>query len=129
MNFIDIVIIIGVLFIAAFAVEFGLTKLLNIPIREKRYINDQHKQRYKQFIFTFGIALLIIFTLYILGQIIIFIPITLIMLYPIASSIVDMVMELKYDRESRRYIISISNIIVYVAFLVILFTTDFFGLL
>lgn len=129
MGFIDILIIIAVLFITAFVVEIGLTKIFNIKIRETRFINDQHKNRYKQFLMTFGILLLVSFTLYVVGMIVIFIPITLVILYPIVSSIVDLVMEWKYARDRRRYIISLSNIVIYITFLILLFTTEFFGLI
>ncbi|TFB22821.1 DUF4181 domain-containing protein [Filobacillus milosensis] len=128
MTFIDIVIIIAVLFIAAFAVEMILIKVLNIPIRESRFINDQHKKRYKQFLIIYGVVMLVMFIFYILQMIIVFIPLTLVILYPVLSALVDMVMEIKYAPENRRYIISISNIAVYISFLVMLFTTDLFGL-
>ncbi|WP_277674085.1 DUF4181 domain-containing protein [Piscibacillus halophilus] len=127
MHFIDILLIFAALFIAAFIVELILTKIFNIEVRTQRYINNTHKKRYRQFLITYLVILFILFGLYILGLIIVFIPITLIVLYPVCSSIVDMVMEWKHARESRRFIISISNIAVYVSFIVLLFTTDFFG--
>ncbi|RPF53353.1 DUF4181 domain-containing protein [Aquisalibacillus elongatus] len=128
MNFIDVLIIIAVLFISAFLIELLMIKLFNITIRKERYINEQHKKRYKQFIIVFSVIMLVLLMFYLLGFIIIFIPITFIILYPIASALVDLIMEWKYAREDRRYIVSISNIMVYITFLIVLFITDFFGM-
>ncbi|MGP4073514.1 DUF4181 domain-containing protein [Piscibacillus sp. B03] len=128
MHFIDILLIFAALFISAFLVEIILTKMFNIEIRKERFINDIHKKRYKQFLITYLIVLFILFGLYIIGFLIVFIPITLIVFYPIFSSSVDMLMEWKYARESKRFIVSVSNIAVYVAFIVLLFVTDFFGI-
>ncbi|WP_279401338.1 DUF4181 domain-containing protein [Piscibacillus salipiscarius] len=102
-----------------------LTKMFKIEIRKERFINDQHKKRYRQFLMIYLIILVILFSLYIVGFLIVFIPITLIILYPILSSTIDLLMEWKYARESKRFIVSISNITVYITFIVLLFATDF----
>ncbi|MFD2637791.1 DUF4181 domain-containing protein [Piscibacillus salipiscarius] len=128
MNFIDLLLIFSALFISAFIVEMILTKMFKIEIRKERFINDQHKKRYRQFLMIYLIILVILFSLYIVGFLIVFIPITLIILYPILSSTIDLLMEWKYARESKRFIVSISNITVYITFIVLLFATDFFGI-
>ncbi|MGM8215437.1 DUF4181 domain-containing protein [Bacillaceae bacterium W0354] len=92
-------------------------------------MNDHHKKINFASIVIFAVLLLVLILLYVLDFPIGIYIVIVILSFPVLSSVIDLFIFLKYDRGSKQYILSISQIILYTLFLIILFTSKLFGLI
>lgn len=129
MIIIDLLIIILILFIIIFVMDSIFVKLLKIKRSDEKFINEIHKKRIFQANIAYSILLVLLIIFTFMGLPTRELLAIVILAFPFISSLVDFFIYIKYDRESKQHILSISHIFLYIIFLIILFTTDLFGLL